>query len=376
MRLFSDDSASITDPYLRRAWQLALRGRGTTSPNPMVGCVVVADGRVVGEGWHERAGGPHAEVVALQAAGDVARGATAYVTLEPCAHHGRTPPCTEALIAAGITRVVIGMPDPSEAAGGGAEVLRAAGVETVFVDDPSPFEALNEAWLSFMRTGRPWVTAKVACTLDGRVSASRGSTTRISGEESRRDVTMVLRSRADAVVVGATTALVDDPALTARDPGGAELPRQPLRAVLMRTTDPSSASLFRDGKGPVALVAPEGAPVGRGLSPAVMRVPYPGEGGLPAALRALGAHACVSVLVEPGPSLFAALWAEGLLDELVVISAGRVFGAGGVPLHDGVPPETSVSRMRAVEAAVVGEDAVTVWRRNQADAHGAQREEG
>lgn len=375
MRLFTDDSSSITDPHLRRARELALRGTGTTSPNPMVGCVVVSGDKVVGEGWHERAGGPHAEVLALEAAGDAARGSTVYVTLEPCAHHGRTPPCTEALIAAGVARVVIGMPDPSETARGGAEVLRSAGIAIAVADDPAPFETLNEGWLSLARSGLPWVTVKIACTLDGRVSERRGSRTTVSGDRSS-EVTMTLRSRSDAVLVGATTALVDDPVLTVRDRDGSDVPRQPLRVVLARTTDPSPASLFRDGRGRVALLAPEKAPVGDRLPPGAVRLSYAAAEGLRGAMRALAAHGCASVLVEAGPGLFAALWAEELIDELVLIHAGKVFGGSGVPLHEGTVHTGAYRRMTAVEAAVVGQDAVTVWRRVAPEAHAAPGEEG
>ncbi len=375
MRLFTDDSSSITDPHLRRARELALRGMGTTSPNPVVGCVVVSAGRVVGEGWHERAGGPHAEVVALQAAGDAARGSTVYVTLEPCAHHGRTPPCTEALVAAGVTRVVIGMPDPSETARGGADLLRSAGIEVSFASDPSPFAALNVGWLSLVGRSSPWVTVKVACTLDGRVSAVRGSRTQISSAASS-DITMTLRSRADAVLIGAATALVDDPALTVRDRDGSDAQRQPLRVVLARTADVSSASLFADGRGPSALLVPEEASIDHGLPPQTVRLSYAAPEGLRGAVRALAGYGCASVLVEAGPSLLAAFWAEDLIDEVVLIHAGKVFGEGGVPLLGGTVPTEADSRMRAVEAAVVGDDAVTVWRRAGSQAHGAPGEEG
>jgi diaminohydroxyphosphoribosylaminopyrimidine deaminase/5-amino-6-(5-phosphoribosylamino)uracil reductase len=366
MRLFSDDSSSITDPFLRHAYKLALRGEGTTAPNPMVGCVVVNDGRVVGEGWHECAGGPHAEVVALDQAAEGARQATVYVTLEPCAHHGRTPPCADALIERGVSRVVIGMPDPSDAARGGAARLSSAGIDVAFADDPGPFEALNEGWLALVRRNRPWVTAKVACTLDGKVAAFAGARARISSEGSR-SVTMNLRAVCDAVLVGARTAVADDPALTSRELDGTDADRQPLRIVLTRETDPSGAALFRDGRGPSALLLPEESPIVVDGSLSQTDIRYAREGGLQAALHALGEQGIARLLVEPGPTLFAALWTEDLIDELVVIHAGIVFGEsspGMFPGSDTGDALKETRRMRVTECAVAGEDAVTVWRRS------------
>jgi diaminohydroxyphosphoribosylaminopyrimidine deaminase / 5-amino-6-(5-phosphoribosylamino)uracil reductase len=363
MRLFSDDSSSITDPFLRRAWGLALRGLGTTAPNPMVGCVIVRDDAVVGEGFHERAGGPHAEVVALGEAGPAARGATAHVTLEPCAHHGRTPPCAEALLEARIARVVIGMPDPSDVASGGAERLRAAGVEVSFAEDPTPFESLNLGWLTLLREKRPWVTVKVASSLDGKLAAAPGVRTRISGPGSR-PVTMRLRAASDAVLVGARTALVDDPALTVQGQDGRLASRQPLRVVLARTTDPESAALFGDGRGPTALLVPRGSAVG--TPAAATRLEYPANEGLTGALRTLGEYGVARLLMEPGPELFTGLWDESLIDELVVIHAGGVVGPGSPSIYVRTQ-ETAGSElargMRAFESMVAGNDVVSVWRR-------------
>src|ERR671934_2091581 len=220
---------------LDRALELAERGRGTTHPNPVVGAVVVADGEVVGEGWHARAGGPHAEVVALEAAGERARGATLFVTLEPCAQHGRTPPCVDAVVAAGVARVVAGSPDPGPS-GGGLERLAAAGLEAELVDS---FEARaqNEAWRTWIAHGRPFVIYKAAVTLDGRVTVP-GSRW-VSGEESRRLV-HELRAASDAVAVGMGTVRADDPALTAR---GVEAVRQPRRLAFGRGPLPEGSEL-------------------------------------------------------------------------------------------------------------------------------------
>jgi diaminohydroxyphosphoribosylaminopyrimidine deaminase / 5-amino-6-(5-phosphoribosylamino)uracil reductase len=366
MRLFSDDSSSITDPFLRHAYKLAMRGEGTTSPNPMVGCVIVNDDRVVGEGWHERAGGPHAEVVALDQAAQGARGATVYVTLEPCAHDGRTPPCADALIARGVSRVVIGMPDPTDTARGGAERLRSAGVDVTFADDPAPFEALNEGWLTLVRTKRPWVTVKIACTLDGKVAAVAGARAQISGEDSR-PVTMKLRAVCDAVLVGARTAVTDDPALTSREADGTDADRQPLRVVLTRDTDPSGAALFSDGRGPSALLLPEDTSFVADDSRSEALIRYARDGGLDAALDALGEQGIARVLVEPGPTLFTALWSEHLIDELIVIHAGVVFGESAPGMLAGAATGDALKenhRMRATECAVAGDDVVTVWRKS------------
>ncbi|MBE0416441.1 MAG: bifunctional diaminohydroxyphosphoribosylaminopyrimidine deaminase/5-amino-6-(5-phosphoribosylamino)uracil reductase RibD [Coriobacteriia bacterium] len=363
MRLFSDDSTLIADPFLRRAWTLAQRGLGTTSPNPMVGCVVVRDSRVIGEGWHERVGGPHAEAVALVQAGPSACDATAYVTLEPCAHHGRTPPCTDALVKAGVARVVIGMPDPSEVASGGAERLRAAGIDVSFAEDPAPYEALNLGWLTLVRKERPWVTVKIASSLDGKLSAGPGLRTRISGPGSR-PVTMRLRAASDAVLVGARTALVDDPRLTVRDEASADAVRQPLRVVMTRTTDPGTCSLFSDGSGPAVLLVPVGS--GMGAPPGAEILEYSADDGLRGALRVLGARGIARLLVEAGPDLFTALWDENLIDELVVIHAGSAAGADAVGMYAGATTGTDDAlgeRMTAFEAAVAGCDAITVWRR-------------
>ncbi len=368
MRLFSDAAASIDDPFLRRAYDLALRGVGSTAPNPAVGCVIVSAGEVVGEGYHERAGGPHAEVVALGMAAGRARGATAFVTLEPCAHHGRTPPCTEALLAAGVTRVVAGAADPDPLAAGGAVALRSAGVEVVFAPDPGPFEELTEGWRTYLRSGMPLVRAKVALSLDGRVALAEGVRSAITGSGGGL-VTMRLRSRADAVVVGARTAAIDDPALTARTAEGADAPRQPLRVVLCRDSVPASLSLLADGRGPVTLLVPDDAAPETGLPDDVGTVRYDRAGGVRSALGTLAEETGVrDLLVEPGGRLFTALLTERALDELVLVHAGG-FAGGGAPgicaggESDPFAQTTSLERwFTPVEAGIVEESAVTVWR--------------
>jgi diaminohydroxyphosphoribosylaminopyrimidine deaminase/5-amino-6-(5-phosphoribosylamino)uracil reductase len=301
--------------YLDRALELAERGRATTRPNPVVGAVVVVGGEVVGEGWHERKGGPHAEVVALEAAGEQARGATLYVTMEPCGHHGSTPPCTEAVLEAGVRKVVAGSLDPNPEVGGGLELLRANGVEVEHADS---FEARvqNEAWRTWIATGRPFVTYKVAATLDGRVTVRDSRW--VSGEESRRLV-HELRAASDAVGVGMGTVRADDPELTAR---GVEAAVQPRRLAF--------------GRGPL--------PAGSELELV--------SGPLEEELARLGAEGVQSLLLEGGPTLAAAFLDRDLVDKLLVFVAPTLGGEGPTllgPLSRPVP-------LRRLHARSVGED--------------------
>ncbi len=258
LRLFSDVSSRVADPYLREAFALAERGRGATAPNPLVGCVVVSPaGDVVGRGFHPRAGQPHAEVFALHEARDAARGATAYVTLEPCAHHGRTPPCVEALLAAGVARVVIGMRDPSPEAAGGIERLAQAGVAVELAEDSTPFAEQNAGWLKRVSSGMPLVTVKLGLSLDAHPAFAAGERASITGT-SGAEVTRELRASADAVLVSAATVDADDPALTVRSGQDRLAERQPLRVVLVRERMPSAdARVFTDGAAPTVLLAPE-----------------------------------------------------------------------------------------------------------------------
>jgi diaminohydroxyphosphoribosylaminopyrimidine deaminase/5-amino-6-(5-phosphoribosylamino)uracil reductase len=272
---------------IERALELAERGRGTTHPNPVVGAVVVRDGATVAEGWHERKGGPHAEVVALEAAGEHARGATLYVTMEPCAHHGTTPPCTEAIVAAGVAKVVAGSLDPNPEARGGLELLRAAGVE-VELEDSFAARAQNEAWRTWVAARRPFVILKLAQTLDGRVAVP-GSRW-ISGEESRRRV-HELRAQVDAVAVGMGTVRMDAPQLTARDVGAQ---RQPRRLAF-----------------------------GSGPSDLEMR-----NGPLDVELHALADEGVQSLLLEGGPTLAASFLQAGFVDKVMLFIAPRIAGDG------------------------------------------------
>jgi diaminohydroxyphosphoribosylaminopyrimidine deaminase / 5-amino-6-(5-phosphoribosylamino)uracil reductase len=276
---------------LERALELAERGRGTTHPNPVVGAIVVRAGEVVGEGWHERKGGPHAEIVALDAAGERARGATLYVTMEPCAHHGTTPPCTDAIVAAGVAKVVAGSLDPNPEAAGGFEVLRAAGVEVEHTDS---FEARaqNEAWRTWVAQRRPFVTLKLALTLDGRVAIP--GTRWISGEQSRRRV-HELRAQVDAVAVGMGTVRADDPQLTARDVGPQKQPRR-----------------LAFGGGPL----PEGSELELC------------SGELEDELHALAADGVQSLLLEGGPTLAESFLRADMVDKVLLFVAPTIAGAG------------------------------------------------
>jgi len=304
--------------FLERALDLAERGRGTTQPNPVVGAVLVRDGEVVGEGWHERKGEAHAEVNAIAAAGDRARGATLYVTLEPCAHLGSTPPCAQAVIDAGVAKVVVGTRDPSLDAAGGLERLRDAGVETELADGELGFQARqqNEAWLTWVTKRRPFVTYKAAMTLDGRLTLP-GSRW-ISGEESRRLV-HELRAASDAVAVGMGTARADRPALTARDVGAA---RQPRRLVF------GSGSL------------PEGVDL------ELLSGPLEEE------LGRLAEEGVQSLLLEGGPTLATAFIDAGLIDKLLVFVAPKLAGSG--PTLLGELDETV--ELRRFDTRRVGED--------------------
>ena len=298
--------------FLERALELAERGRGTTHPNPIVGAVAVLEGEVVGEGWHESKGAPHAEVVALEAAGESARGSTVYVTLEPCAHHGATPPCTDALLGAGVARVVAGQRDPNPEHGGGLERLREAGVDVEVADGELAFRCRQqiEEWRTWVASARPFVTYKVAVTLDGRV--------RVPGErwvtgEASRKLVHVLRAQSDAVAVGMGTVRWDNPRLDAR---GVPVLRQPRRIAF--------------GRGPL----PEGSELELRAGP------------LRDELGELAAEGVQSLLLEGGPTLAAAFLEGDLVDKVLVFVAPRISGEGPGVL-EGMPRPLELSRMTA-----------------------------
>lgn len=352
---------------MTRAVELAARGLGRTAPNPVVGCVVLdAAGAVVGEGWHSRAGGPHAEVEALAAAGDAARGGTAVVTLEPCRHTGRTGPCTSALLAAGVARVVVAVPDPTETAGGGADLLRRNGVEVVEGVGRATAEHGNRAWLHAVRTGRPWVTWKLATTLDGRTSAADGTSRWITGATARAAVHR-LRAERDAVLVGAGTLRADDPHLAVR---GLDDVTQPLRVVLDPRAEIALTARVLDDVAPTLVVVAEDADATRLTAAEVDVLALPvGERGLDlaallAALHGRGVH---SVLLEGGAHLAASAVAADLVDEVVAHIAPALLGAGSPVLADaGITTITEALRLTTTDVARLGDDvAVTATVRRE-----------
>ncbi|MFF5706418.1 bifunctional diaminohydroxyphosphoribosylaminopyrimidine deaminase/5-amino-6-(5-phosphoribosylamino)uracil reductase RibD [Streptomyces sp. NPDC012794] len=340
---------------MRRAIELASRGLGSTSPNPVVGCVITDPaGAVVGEGWHERAGGPHAEVHALRAAGPAARGGTAYVTLEPCNHTGRTGPCAQALIEAGVARVVYAVPDPNPQASGGGATLRAAGVATEagFLADEA--ERGNAAWLTSVRLGRPHVTWKYAATLDGRSAAEDGSSRWITSAESRADVHR-LRAEADAVLVGGGTLRADDPHLAVRGIEGAV---QPLRvAVDTRAGLPPTARILDDA-GPTLIVTGEDADTSQLPGADVLRLPlHDGRVAVPELLERLYGRGVRSVLLEGGPTLAGAFLEAGAVDRVVGYIAPALLGAGPAVLAGaGITNIAHAVRLEITEAVRTGTD--------------------
>ncbi|HEY7138766.1 MAG TPA: bifunctional diaminohydroxyphosphoribosylaminopyrimidine deaminase/5-amino-6-(5-phosphoribosylamino)uracil reductase RibD [Methylomirabilota bacterium] len=320
-----------------RALRLAERGIGLTSPNPAVGAVLVKDQRVVGEGAHLRAGGPHAEAAALDAAGPGAHGATCYVTLEPCAHFGRTPPCADALVRAGIARVVAAVGDPNPAVDGrGLARLRAAGVTVTVGVREAGARALNRAFFCAVIEGRPHVTLKTAMTLDGKIAAADGASRWITGEAARLEAHR-LRFAADAVLVGIGTVLADDPRLTVRHPGLP--PKEPLRVVVdSRLRIPGNAEVLRSGdpaRALVACVAPAPSGPATALRARGVRVlELPGDAGrvdLRALLQALRALDVIAVLVEGGGELGGALAEAGLVDRVAFFVAPRLLGGRDAP---------------------------------------------
>jgi len=363
----TDDMFSDFDRFaMQRALTLAVRGLETTDPNPRVGCVIAQRGRIIGEGWHERAGEAHAEVAALRAAGAQAAGATAYVTLEPCSHHGRTPPCVEALIAARVARVVIAADDPNPlVVGKGASALRAAGIAVESGLLAEEATALNAGFFKRMRSGRPLVRVKLAMSLDGRTALSSGESRWITGEAARADV-QHWRARSSAVLTGVGTVLADDPRLDVRLPdetGAAR--RQPLRVVLdtqLRT--PARARLF-EVPGEVliltSLTSPEDARAAELTEQGARLESLPLEGrrlALPAVLDRLGELELNEVLVEAGATLAGELLRQSLADELLLYVGPQLLGPSARALV-AMPPLARLEDAPAfalIDMQQVGED--------------------
>jgi diaminohydroxyphosphoribosylaminopyrimidine deaminase/5-amino-6-(5-phosphoribosylamino)uracil reductase len=402
MKNDSDPGFSGADyALMARALRLAERGMFTTQPNPRVGCVVARGGEVVGEGWHRRAGEPHAEVFALRAAGARARGATAYVTLEPCSHHGRTPPCADALMEAGVARVVIASDDPNpHVAGAGVRRLRDAGivVDSGLLHEPA--RELNRGFFSRFEHGRPWVRVKLAMSLDGRTALGSGESKWITGDAARADVQR-WRARSSAILTGAGTARADDPRLTVRlrafEPvalrkrgrgeGSAELVRcnepeplpapsghplpegegrrfgPPMRVVLDARLDAleGGAHLLDGGAPTLVLHAPDAElPDARYAQTELAAVPADGSGrlDLEAVLRLLAAREVNELQVEAGPVLCGALLERGLVDELLLYVAPVLLGDSARPLF-ALPPLRAMDsrwRLRTIEECRVGAD--------------------
>ncbi len=354
------------EPLLQRACELAMRGEGFVEPNPMVGCVVAQQGngdawQIIGEGWHERFGGPHAEVNALAAAGKSAQGATLFVTLEPCCHTGKTPPCTDAIIAAGVRRVVVGHTDPfSQVAGGGIAALESAGIEVVLGQDKKIKKRLAP-YLMLTEQKRPWVLAKWAMTLDGKIATSTGDSRWISGEASRA-VVHKLRGRMDGVLIGAGTLVADDPLLTARPPG----PRTPVRIVVAGDRPlPLEAKLFASvDLGPVMVYTGKNFPAdnAEGLTERGVEVLSTSDG-IRGLLDELGKRQLTNVLVEGGSRLLGELFDAQLVDEAHVFIAPKLLGGTDAPspiAGEGFTKMADASELMDPQSERLGED-VHVW---------------
>ena len=361
---------------MRAALALARRGLGAVWPNPAVGCVIVDRGRVVGRGWTQPGGRPHGETEALGRAGEAARGATAYVSLEPCCHWGRTPPCTDALIAAGIRRVVVALEDPDpRVAGEGLRRLRAAGLDVDTGLCKAEAAEINAGFFCRLRNGRPLVTLKLATSLDGRIATARGESQWITGPPARERA-HVLRAAHDAIMVGTGTVLADDPQLTCRLPGLGH--RSPVRVVVDRHLRiPPSMHLISDARAvPTWILTLPSADAAR--RHAFLRVgatvididPGPdGNGSLAAALAALGERGITRLLVEGGGRVAAAFARAGLIDRLVWVHAPMLIGGDGIPAiaELGLEVLTGAPGFERLSTETVGDDVLTVFRvRDQA----------
>lgn len=359
---------------MRRALELAARGRASTHPNPRVGCVIVKNGEIVGEGFHEKAGGPHAEVVALDAAGAKAKGADLYVTLEPCCHQGRTPPCTTAVIKAGIRRVFAAMEDPNpKVAGQGFAALRGAGIAVDVGSMEDAAQDLNRGFVSRLVRGRPWLTLKLAMSLDGRTALASGESKWITGDDARADVHR-LRAEAGAVMTSVSTVIADDPELSVRHgPDRPEairgatacaIPRQPDRIVLdTQLRVPADAQVFKPGARRIVLTVRPRADRMESLQKNGIEVVLAGPSinghvGLESALKELARLQINEVLVECGPKLAGSVLRSGLMDEAVLYVAPSLFGHEGRALAElpGVQTLNQRINLQYTEVRQIGTD--------------------
>jgi len=345
--------------YMKRALELAALARGHTSPNPMVGAVLVKDGQVMGEGFHRRAGEPHAEVHALRQAGEAARGATLYVNLEPCAHYGRTPPCTRELIAAGIARVHMAMLDPNPLVSGrGKAEMEAAGITTAVGEHEEEARALNEVFAKYITTGYPFVIAKFAMSLDGKIATSAGESRWITGEEARRYV-HGLRDTVDAVMVGVNTVIADDPLLTVRL--AAPDLRQPLRVIVdSKGRTPLYARVLDPGlPGKTIIATSELIPekkLAEFRDQGIEVLISPAQGGmvdLERLMQALGQREISSVLLEGGGTILASAFAAGLVDKVLAFIAPKIIGGKAAPTPVGGEGAPSLAQALTLERVTV-----------------------
>lgn len=348
------------------AIQEAEKGRGRTSPNPCVGAVIVREDTVVGRGYHRKAGTPHAEINAIADAGEYAAGSTIYVTLEPCNHTGRTPPCTKAILNAGLARVVVGMPDPNPVVdGGGSAYLESQGVEVISGILEDECRALNRPFVKHITTGLPWVVMKAGMSLDGKISYTRGQGGRITGEKSKH-LTHQLRNSLDAILVGADTAIIDDPSLTARLPDTFDA-RDPLRIVLdteLRLS-PDAAMLNQQSNaqtwiycGPKAADAKRKALVAAGAIVYTVGLTSEGRLDIREIFSHLGAKGITSILVEGGATVHGYMLKSKLVDEVYLFTAPLLIGDQGTSLlagYSGITPETS-ERLSSIECRMLGDD--------------------
>ncbi len=352
--------------FMARALRLAERGRYTTSPNPRVGCVLAKDAEVVGEGWHIQAGGPHAEVHALAMAGEQARGATAYVTLEPCSHHGRTPPCAEALIKAGVSRVVAAMVDPNPlVAGRGLALLQQAGIATAHGLMADSAAALNAGFISRMVCGRPRVTVKLGASLDGRTAMASGESQWITGAAARADVQR-WRAASCALLSSAATVLADDPLLNLRWPAGEPYPlaqlRQPLRLIIDSQCRLTAVHRLLDEPAPIWLLRPAASPRASWLRPQDQQLACAtsnnGQLSLPLLLQQLGSLGLNELWVEAGATLAGALVQAGLADQLLLYLAPKLLGnaSRGLVALAGLEQLADCPHLELVEQRMVGDD--------------------
>ena len=347
--------------FMRRALTLAKKGWGQTAPNPMVGAVVVKDGTVVGEGHHAHFGAAHAEVEALRAAGARARGATVYVSLEPCSHFGKTPPCVDALIAAGVTRVVAATRDPSPTAGGGADRLRASGIDVTFDVEATTARELNAPFFHAITSDRPWTQVKLALSIDGAIADAARAPAWLTGKKARREVHR-LRAGSDAIGVGLGTIRADNPELTVRDAPPPRVP--PARVVFTRRgTLPIVSAVARSASDVPTIVVAESLDLSHARRLMALGVEVIAATSLEEGMRSLKQRGIRSILVEGGAGITGALLGANLVDRLIIFQAPVLLGAGSLPGFENAPTmaASGARRYPIVRRAELDDDLMTVY---------------